>query len=402
MSTTMTDQPLNRHIPLVLFSAFMIMQANFLILPSLAVFIAEEISLTGNQISLLLSTFSIAVVISNFFWSRVLDRFNRKTILMIGAVSVALVFLATSFVTSFNSLVLSRVVMAIAMPMLGASILPYIADVYEAKDRVKITGYVMSSGYFISLIVIPLVLVVSDLASWRLVTAGVALIALLTFVGVNMYLPRPPDAKPSGATKAKAVDVFKPENRDMLVNLVRKFLQTAGMFFVFAVYPSWLNSSAHDTGYSSFAIASIFFASGVLGFVGSTTSGKVKEFLGQRNLKADALTVVSVSCAVFCVLIAVFGKGLPFLQYLSYVPMIFFQSIAVVLLMNALISSAPVDRRGYVNAMSNIMFQAGIAFGSFFGFLLYSQVSVALVFVLAGVFFVASAVVVLPGPPKEE
>ncbi|MCV0427184.1 MAG: MFS transporter [Roseibium sp.] len=399
MSNSIQSNSLSMIVPLVLFSSFMIMQANFLVLPSLAIYISEEFSLSNHDVSIVLASFSIAVCVSNFCWSRVLDRFNRKKILLVGGFLVSGVFLLTSLVSGIHSLILSRLLMAVVMPMMGASILPFVADMYEPKDRPRIMGYVMSAGYVVSLALIPLVILVSDHYSWRLVVIGLAAFTLVTFATAYLGLPTPADPQPKQAESGHGVKVFSPENRTTLLMLIRKFLQTASIFAIFTVYPTWLHSGSHGGSFSSSTMALIFFVSGVLGFLGSMVSGRLNDLLSRIATRVESLMSVSGLCAAFCILVPIFGKGLPIYQFLTYAPMIFFQSISVVLLMNSLIASAPVMARGYINAMSNIVFQAGIAVGSYVGFWIFEQFSITAVFVVAGVLLVSSAI---EGSPKTE
>lgn len=391
-------------IPLVLFAAFMIMQANFLILPFWATYIAEDLTLSNREISIFLAVFSVAVAVSNLFWSRLLDRFNRKTVLLFGGFFVAAVFIITSIASNLNTLITSRILMAVVMPLMGASILPFVVDIYAPKDRPRIMGYVMSAGYVVNLALIPLVVLVSDHYSWRYVGFGLSAFTVMVFVIAFFNLPKPDTPQPKQAGSKPKLNIFSVDNRATLSNLLRKFVQTAGIFTIFAVYPTWLNSSAHDVSYSSVTVASIIFVSGVLGFLGSTVSGRMNDMLNKMTNRVEPLLIVSIFCAGFCFLIPLLGKGLPFYQYISYAPMFFFQSIAVVLLMNSLITSVDATQRGYINAMSNIVFQAGIAVGSFVGFWVFEKISITTVSILAGLLIAVSALNLIPlsKPENEE
>ncbi|SMX51194.1 MFS transporter [Actibacterium lipolyticum] len=391
MSDPNTAPAPNRMIPLVLFSAFMVMQANFLVLPSLAIFISDDLALSNAQISSFLATFSIVVLLSNLGWSRVLDRFNRKSVLFTGSVLVAAIFFLTAFMSNYEGLLFARVLMGLVMPMIGASVLPFIADIYAPQERPKIMGYVMSASYMVSLAVIPLVIMASELTSWRFAAIGIAAFTAGVAAFAYFILPRPEGAKPKAAKAGPGFNAFAPENRDTLSRLIGKFLQTAGIFTLFAVYPTWLASDASGGSFSSATMALIFFVAGGCGFLGSIASGRANAQVQKITDRLDPLMILSVICALFCLLVPIFGKSAVVLQHLSYAPMIFFQSIAVVLLMNTLISPVPATARGYINAMSNIVFQAGIAFGSFVGFLLHDHVSMLAVGLVAGVLIAASA-----------
>ncbi len=391
MSDPSTVPAPSRLIPLVLFCAFMVMQANFLVMPSLAIFISDDLTLSNAQVSSFLAAFSIAVLLSNLVWSRVLDRFNRKSVLMIGGILVAAIFFLTAFMSTYQGLVFARVLMGVVMPMIGASVLPFIADIYAPQERPKIMGYVMSASYMVSLAVIPLVILASELTTWRMATVGIAAFTAGVAALAYAILPAPANTKPKAAKAGPGFNAFAPENRDTLSRLMGKFLQTAGIFTIFAVYPTWLASDASGGSFSSTTMALIFFVAGGCGFLGSIVSGRANAKAQNITDRVDPLMILSVVCALFCVLIPILGKSSAVLQHLSYAPMIFFQSIAVVLLMNALISPVPPTARGYINAMSNIVFQAGIAFGSFVGFLLHDHVSMHAAGLVAGVLIAASA-----------
>lgn len=391
MSDPTTAPAPHRLIPLVLFCAFMVMQANFLVLPSLAIFISDGLTLSNAQVSSFLAAFSLVVLLSNIGWSRVLDRFNRKSVLLIGSILVAGIFFLTALTSNYEGLLVSRILMGLVMPMIGASVLPFIADIYAPQERPKIMGYVMSASYMVSLAIIPLVIMVSEFTSWRFATIGIAAFTAGVAVLAYFILPRTENAIPKAAKAGPGFSALAPENRETLSRLIGKFLQTAGIFTLFAVYPTWLSSDASGGSFSSATMALIFLVAGACGFLGSLASGCVNARFQKVTDRLDPLMILSVICALLCFLIPIFGKGAVLLQHLSYAPMVFFQSIAVVLLMNTLISPVPPTARGYINAMSNIVFQAGIAFGSFAGFLLHDRVSMLAVSLVAGVLIAASA-----------
>lgn len=388
-------------IPLILFSAFLIMQANFLVLPALAVYMAKDLSLSISDLSVLLAVFSVAVAASNLFWSRVLDRFNRKSALLVGGFMVACIFGAMALASSYEVLVASRIAMAVAMPLMGASILPFVADIYAPKDRPRIMGYVMSAGYVVSLVVIPVVVMVSDQYTWTYAVFGLSAFTVLVFAVASFSLPKPETPKPNKDGAKPKPNVFVVENRPILVNLLRKFLQTAGIFTIFAMYPTWLSSGADGDVFDSSTLAMIFFVSGVMGFAGSMVSGRINDLLHSLSTRLDSLMLTTFACVAFCIVIPVFGKGTALGQFVSYAPMIFFQSVAVVLLMNSLITSVAPTERGFINAMSNVAFQLGIAFGSFLGVWMLGMGAIFPIFIVASVFLIASALTVF-GPKPEK
>jgi MFS family permease len=119
------------------------MMGTLLVFPILP-FYAKELGANAFVLTCLVSSFSLATLISASYWGRFSDRYGRRPALMIALGASALAYLVFGFATSLWMLLLSRLVQGAGGGTVGV-IQAYLTDVTESKDRAKALGWLSAA-----------------------------------------------------------------------------------------------------------------------------------------------------------------------------------------------------------------------------------------------------------------
>ena len=147
-----------RHVPksllVLMAAAFLDMVGLFMVMPILPFYVkafaADGVTLFGAQIAegtltgLVVSSFTIAQLISAPWWGRLSDRRGRRPVLLIALAASAVAFLLFGFAESLWLVMLSRVVQGAGGGTVGV-IQSYVADSVEPQERARALGWLSAA-----------------------------------------------------------------------------------------------------------------------------------------------------------------------------------------------------------------------------------------------------------------
>jgi multidrug resistance protein len=124
-------------------TAFMDMVGLLMVIPLLP-FYAVELGGTGMVVGVLVSSYSVAQLLSSPLWGRVSDRHGRRPALILGLFFSVAAYVIFSFATSLWLLLLSRVVQGAGGGTVGV-IQAYVADASEPDQRARSLGWISAA-----------------------------------------------------------------------------------------------------------------------------------------------------------------------------------------------------------------------------------------------------------------
>ncbi|MFO0093161.1 MAG: MFS transporter [Gemmatimonadaceae bacterium] len=124
-------------------AAFIDMLGMLMILPLLP-FYAKSLGAGGFVVGLLVSSFSVAQLLSAPLWGRFSDRHGRRPALMVGLGASAVAYSVVAFADSLWLLVLSRIVLGAGGGTVSV-IQAYVADATRPEDRAKSLGWLSAA-----------------------------------------------------------------------------------------------------------------------------------------------------------------------------------------------------------------------------------------------------------------
>jgi MFS family permease len=136
-----------RYVPaallVLMITAFVDMVGLLMILPLLP-FYTERLGGGGFVVGLLVSSFSVAQLLSAPLWGRFSDRWGRRPALLVALSASAIAYVIFGFATSLLLLFLSRIVQGAGGGTVGV-IQAYVADATAPQDRAKSLGWLSAA-----------------------------------------------------------------------------------------------------------------------------------------------------------------------------------------------------------------------------------------------------------------
>lgn len=127
----------------LMITAFIDMVGVLMVIPLLP-FYAKEMGANGLLVGLLVSSFSVAQLLSAPIWGRFSDRYGRRPALLVGLFSSAIAYVIFAYAHSLTVLFLSRLVQGAGGGTVSV-IQAYVADSVEPKDRAKGLGWLSAA-----------------------------------------------------------------------------------------------------------------------------------------------------------------------------------------------------------------------------------------------------------------
>ena len=124
-------------------TAFVDMVGLLMVIPLLP-FYAVQLGGAGMVVGVLVSSFSVAQLISAPLWGRVSDRYGRRPALLIGLAFSAMAYVVFSYATTLWLLLLSRLVQGAGGGTTGV-IQAYVADATEPDQRARSLGWISAA-----------------------------------------------------------------------------------------------------------------------------------------------------------------------------------------------------------------------------------------------------------------
>jgi multidrug resistance protein len=127
----------------LMITAFIDMVGTLMIIPLLP-FYAKSFGANGLVVGLLVSSFSIAQLLSAPIWGRFSDRYGRRPALMVGLTASAIAYVIFAYANSLWLLFLSRLVQGSGGGTVSV-IQAYVADALEPDERAKGLGWLSAA-----------------------------------------------------------------------------------------------------------------------------------------------------------------------------------------------------------------------------------------------------------------
>src|SRR5436305_2908081 len=124
-------------------TAFVDMAGLLMVIPLLP-FYAKSMGAGGFVVGAMISSFSVAQLLSAPVWGRFSDRYGRRPALLVGLGASAIAFVIFAYANSLWLLFLARLVQGAGGGTVGV-IQAYVADAVEPKDRAKGLGWLSAS-----------------------------------------------------------------------------------------------------------------------------------------------------------------------------------------------------------------------------------------------------------------
>ncbi|MGI9076954.1 MAG: MFS transporter [Gemmatimonadaceae bacterium] len=136
-------RPVPSSLRVLMFTAFMDMVGLLMVMPLLP-FYAKDLGASGFTMTLIVSSFSAAQLLSAPLWGRVSDKYGRRPALIIGLAASAVSYVVFAFADSLWLLLVSRIIQGAGGGTVGV-IQAYVSDAMEPRKRAQGLGWLSAA-----------------------------------------------------------------------------------------------------------------------------------------------------------------------------------------------------------------------------------------------------------------
>ncbi|CDG83722.1 MFS transporter [Janthinobacterium agaricidamnosum] len=285
---------------------------DFIMLLPLGPDLARALAFSSDKLGWLSAAYTSAAVLSGLLSVRLLDRYDRRSVLLLAFGAVGLCTLAATFASGLWTLMLARALTGLCGGPAIALGMALIIDSTPPERRGRAIGKVML-GFSAAVIAgVPMALELARWGGWRLPFYAVAAMAALVWLLAAVRLPSlrnhlEPDRR--HAVSARSL-LARPAVRAACL------MQALSQFSAFLVIPQFSAYLLLNLGFPRERLGMLYFAGGVAALV-------TVQLLGRLADRAGALPAAAIATLAFCAGLApFFNLGalplvLPFILFMA-------------------------------------------------------------------------------------
>lgn len=320
--------------------------------------IAAGLEVTEAQVGLLVTGYSITVVIATLPLVKLVERWPRRPLLLalLGLLVVATALSAAA--PGYGLLLAARAVTALSQAVFWAIVAPIAAGMFPIHVRGRAMAVVFTGGSIGPMLGVPAGTWLGQQAGWQIAFLALAGLGGLAFLIAAVAVPSRPTRNEHAGRGTT------PDRRRYALVLVTSVFAVAGFFAVFTYTSTFVTAVA---GMSAALLGPLLLARGLADFGGIAVGG----VLSDRNQR---LAVIMPTGLLAAVLIAMFALGTnPWAAAATIALTGFAMGALIPALQNRVMEFAP-GSTDTASAGNSIAFNVGIALGSALGSLTLAQI----------------------------
>jgi predicted MFS family arabinose efflux permease len=259
---------------LVLVAIHFTHMVDFVIIMPLGDKLMKDFNISTEEFGAIVSTYAIAAGLASLLASLAMDRFDRKSVLLTMYAGFGLSTLFCGLSTNYEMLLAARTLAGIFGGLATVAIMAVIGDVFPPEKRGRAMGAISSSFAVASILGIPLGL---KLAQWYGLGAPfIALAAFSVVVWVVGFFRLPAVREHLNAPRSNAYAelILVARNPNHQRAYAFTFFLVLGTFTVASFIAPYLKAL---NGWTEGDLAKVYFAAGLLTFVGMNVIGQMAD-----------------------------------------------------------------------------------------------------------------------------
>ena len=256
---------------------------DFMIMMPLGNFLMPAFGINAGQFSLVVASYNFAAFATGILASFVVDRYDRKTVLVFGYVGFLVGTLLCAIAPGYWLLIGARVVAGLFGGLIGAQVLSISADLIPYERRGRAMSWLMAAFSLASVIGVPLSLYLARFFSWHAPFIFIVAVGVVVLFMVVKYIPpvvgHLADGKP-------AVDVLKTIRSIFSIPAQRAALLLSGtiMFGHFLIIPFINPYMEYNKGFSKDQTPLIYMVGGTVTILGGFIWGRLADKYGKLRI----------------------------------------------------------------------------------------------------------------------
>jgi DHA1 family inner membrane transport protein len=224
--------------------------------------LVKEFHISIDTAGWLLSAFALTVALAGPFTNMLTAKMNRKTIMCLVLGIFVISNLLSAIAPNFTVLMIARILPAFLHPVFWAVSMTAASKQAGPKDAPKAIAIVMAGLSVATVLGVPLTTYIADLFSWRASFVLSALINLLAFGALALFVPSMPVNEADASPKSQVQLLGK---LHIWVKLLTATIILAGMFATYGYLAEYLNKVSHMNGVQISMMLLVFGGTGIIG-----------------------------------------------------------------------------------------------------------------------------------------
>jgi MFS transporter, DHA1 family, inner membrane transport protein len=265
---------------------FMIMMplSNYL-MPSTEVTSRFSLNINPHQFTMLVTAYSLSAVFSGICLASLVDRFDRKKVLVLVYIGFIIGTIACGLAPSYGTMLVARTVTGLFGGIIGGQVFSIISDLFSYERRGRAVGWVMSAFAIASIIGVPISLYLANLFNydWHvpfLLIGGAAVFLLPVIIKVLPPLTGHITERREDQSRFDAyLKVFQNPSQGMA--LIFTMLMMIGHFLIIPFINPYME---FNRGYSKNQIPMVYLVGGFASLLSAIYLGRVADNVGKLRV----------------------------------------------------------------------------------------------------------------------
>ncbi len=337
---------------------------DFMIMMPLGPQLIRIFSISAQEFSFLVASYTLFAGISGFVSSFFMDRFERKRLLIFFFTGFAISTLFCAFSPNFNFLLIARSLAGTFGGVLNSITLSIVSDNFSYEKRGTAVGWTSTSFSLASILGVPFSIYLAMKFNWHAPFVFLGCVSLGLFFFIFKFVPQQPVLE-KGKTSAlldPLIEVMR--SRNLVMGLVFMIFLFLGQFTVIPFISPTLVANA---GLPEMHLPLIYLCGGLTSIVGAPLIGRISDRIGKHKV---FIYGAILSLLPIFLLTHLGPTDVPLILAISS---LFFISMSMRMIpAMALISGAPTaERRGsYMSLVSSVQSLSSAAGSSLAGYII--------------------------------
>lgn len=334
---------------------------DFMIMMPLGNYLMPYFNSSPKQFSFLVSAYSISASISGFIAAFIVDKFDRKKILVASYIGFLLGTIACGFAASYNLLMAARILAGIFGGIIGAQVFAIISDLFSYERRGTAMGSVMSAFAIASILGVPFSLYLTNIFhdDWHIPFLFVGSVGVILVPLIIKFIPPMEGHIINREKKESPFDVLRKviETPEQWSALAFSGLLMIGHFLIIPFINPYLE---FNKGFSRDLTPVIYLVGGIASLGAAIALGRIADKKGKLPVFS-----VSVFLSLFMVLIITSMPTVPFTVVLIFFAVWFVLATGRAVTAQAMISEVvKPEQRGSFMSFNGSIQQLGTSIAS--------------------------------------
>lgn len=253
---------------------------DFMILMPLGPQLMRIFQISPQEFGLLVSSYTLSAGVSSFFGAFILDKYDRRSILIWVFLGFLVGTLACALSPNYPFLLFSRILSGLFGGLTSALIFAIIGDAIPDQRRGRAMGLVMAAFSVASVVGVPFGLFIASLSNWHAPFFFLALLAMIILGLIYKFVPSISVPQSEGNVKPNPLQVIRrvTNNGNQMRAISLTVMMMLGQFMVIPFLSPFMVA---NVGFSEIQLTYIYMAGGFFTVFTSPWVGRLTDKYGK-------------------------------------------------------------------------------------------------------------------------